>query len=147
MELQKIEQLLNKYFEGETTLKEEKVLRDYFNSTEVAPHLQVYQSMFAHFSASKNEVHQNEVKAFSKKPMQAENRSLWYSIAAGLAIVLGATFFFQQQNNTVPQEQEVLMAYEQTKNALQMVSEILNESTSQLTYINEFETTKNKIFK
>jgi len=147
MELQKIEQLLNKYFESETTLKEEKALRDYFSSSEVAPHLQAYQSMFAHFSASKDEVHQNDVKAFSEKPVQSKTRSLWYSIAAGLAIVLGATFFFQQQNNTAYQEQEVLMAYEQTKNALQMVSEILNESTSQLTYINEFENTKNKIFK
>lgn len=147
MELQKIEQLLNKYFESETTLKEEKVLRDYFNTQEVAPHLKAYQSMFAHFSASKNEVHQNEVKAFSEEPVQTKNHNLWYSIAAGLAIVLGVTFFFQQQNNTAYQEQEVLMAYEQTKNALQMVSEILNESTSQLTYINEFETTKNKIFK
>jgi len=147
MELQKIEQLLDKYFESETTLKEEKALCNYFSSSEVAPHLQAYQSMFAHFSASKDEVYQNDVKAFSEEPLQSKSRNLWYSIAAGLVIVLGATFFFQQQNNTTHQEQEVLMAYEQTKNALQMVSEILNESTSQLTYINEFETNKNKIFK
>lgn len=147
MELQKIEQLLDKYFEGETSLKEEKMLRDYFNTQEVAPHLKAYQSMFVHFSVSKAEMSDKEVKVFSEKSAIQHHRSVWYAIAAGLAIVLGVTFFFQQQKTSAFEEQEVLMAYEQTKNALQMVSEIFNESASQLTYINEFETSKSKIFK
>ena len=44
MEFNKMEALLEKYFEGETSIAEENELKDYFSSSNVAPHLEQYQS-------------------------------------------------------------------------------------------------------
>ena len=46
MELANIESLLDSYFEGETSLDQENILRDYFSSANVAPHLMAYQDLF-----------------------------------------------------------------------------------------------------
>jgi hypothetical protein len=45
MELNKIERLVEKYFDGETSVEEEKELRKYFASTDVASHLMQYKSI------------------------------------------------------------------------------------------------------
>ncbi|WP_294629348.1 hypothetical protein [uncultured Bacteroides sp.] len=44
-----IEELLNKYFEGETTCEEERQLRRFFAKGFVPEHLEVYRPMFAFF--------------------------------------------------------------------------------------------------
>ncbi|WP_430973594.1 hypothetical protein [Sunxiuqinia rutila] len=47
MELKEIKQILQKYWEGETTDQEERLLTDYFNSNNIAPELQQEQPFFA----------------------------------------------------------------------------------------------------
>ena len=42
MALDRIEKLVEKYFEGETSIAEEKELKTYFSSTDVAQHLEQY---------------------------------------------------------------------------------------------------------
>ena len=49
MELANIEKLVEKYENAETTLIEEDILREYFLSDNVAPHLEEYQMMMLHF--------------------------------------------------------------------------------------------------
>ena len=53
MELKLVEQLLEKYFQGETTIAEEKQLKAYFSSNDVASHLAKYQSLFGYFETQK----------------------------------------------------------------------------------------------
>ncbi len=47
MELKEIKQILQKYFEGTSSEREEQLLTDYFNSPAIAPELHKYQSFFA----------------------------------------------------------------------------------------------------
>lgn len=47
--MENIQQLLNKYFEGETSSAEEKELRQFFASAEVPEHLMMYKPLFAYF--------------------------------------------------------------------------------------------------
>jgi hypothetical protein len=55
MESTKIEALLDAYFEGNTNLEEEKVLRDYFNNKTVASHLVQYKPIFVGLQAAQQE--------------------------------------------------------------------------------------------
>ena len=53
MELVKIDYLVEKYFQGETSIAEEKELRSYFSSLDVAPHLEQYKAVFGYFTKQK----------------------------------------------------------------------------------------------
>ena len=53
MNFEHLKSLLNKYFEGETTLEEELLLSNYFNSTDIDSRLQQYQPLFQFFKAEK----------------------------------------------------------------------------------------------
>ncbi|MEX2349690.1 MAG: hypothetical protein WD554_02315 [Flavobacteriaceae bacterium] len=149
MDLQRIEKLLDAYFEGETSLAEEKILKEYFKRNEIAPHLEVYSDMFAYFETSKQETSDVD-PVFEKEEKRGFTHRMrnWYSIAALVVVALGVTFFLQQNNNiTQQEEQEALMAYEQTKQALNFFSHHFNESATNLTHVKEFGKTTNKVFK
>ena len=57
MELTNIEKLLVKYENAETTLEEENILRTYFSSNKVAPHLKEYQLIFNYFISNTDETY------------------------------------------------------------------------------------------
>ena len=50
MELHNIKQLLEKYFDGQTSIQEEKELKNYFSSKNIVSELMQYQDMFGYFS-------------------------------------------------------------------------------------------------
>ena len=86
MELAKIESLLDSYFEGETSLDQENILRDYFSSDNVAPHLMVYQGLFVGLKNAQKEVSKREVS----HPQTSTNSGRWWLIiAASVVILLG----------------------------------------------------------
>jgi hypothetical protein len=55
MKLSNIEELIQKYDEGETSLQEEQELADFFSQEQVPPHLQAYAAQFQFFSNRKRE--------------------------------------------------------------------------------------------
>ena len=85
MVLNRIEELLAKYDNAETTLQEEQELRTYFLSEDVAPHLEYYKPMFQYFAASQKEEFTKDV------PLKTRTRSLyqWISVAAVSILMLG----------------------------------------------------------
>ncbi|QYA26782.1 hypothetical protein G3I01_15200 [Gramella sp. MT6] len=146
MELSKIEKLLERYEEGETSLAEEKMLREYFLKEEVPEHLRSYQLMFT-FSAN-----QAGKRLESTPAVSSHNRKNWYawsSIAAILIVALGIFFFNDSSqrlnNNDLGTISEEEIALEKAKETLAMVSQFMNEGKSDLVYLKEFNNTKNKI--
>lgn len=145
MESGKIEKLLQKYEEGQTSLAEEKILRDYFLENEVPEDLRPYKLMFMFSEKQKH-------NKLEETPKMANNsyRFTWASIAAILIIALGIFFFFNNQSSqlsrndlgTITDEE---MALQKTKETLQMVSQIMNEGSADLVYLKEFNKTTNKI--
>ncbi|MAM29197.1 MAG: hypothetical protein CMC13_09245 [Flavobacteriaceae bacterium] len=144
MELTKVEQLLASYFEGTTTLQEEAELRAYFSGSDVAPHLQAYQPMFAAFAQSKDETFTREVVLPKEK--KTTNR-WWLGIAASLLVAIGVFGFFNQEPTLTAEEKEAMIAFEKTKEAFKLLSQNFNDGAEELTYINNFTETKNKILK
>lgn len=144
MELDNIEKLLNRYDDGETSLREEKLLREYFANEDVPEHLMSYKLMFA-FSAK-----QADVK-FKDKPKtsSAKNWYTWTSIAAILIVALGIFFFNDSSrmlnDNDLGTISDEELALQKTKETLNMVSQFMNEGKSDLVYLKEFNNTKNKI--
>ncbi|MCU6167891.1 hypothetical protein KWH76_24100, partial [Enterobacter roggenkampii] len=50
-----IDKILEKYFDGETSLEEEKILRQYFRQPEIEERHKMYASMFNFFSQERKE--------------------------------------------------------------------------------------------
>lgn len=92
--IQRIEELLERYFDGETSAAEEKELRRFFMSDEVPPHLQIHQPLFAFFD---QEIHKEETDAKNWSIPQRRRMIGWVSgIAAAVLLLLGIgqQFFF-----------------------------------------------------
>lgn len=145
MELKQIEILLEKYFEGETTLQEEKELKAYFSSNNVAPHLDVYVPMFTNFQKQK------EIQFTKALPLQPRKRNnvKWIGVAASVVVLFGTLLYFNNQNTSKdlgtfssPEE-----AFLETQKALHMVSLEVNKGVKSMEVLNEYEKTKKTIFK
>lgn len=77
-----IDNILEKYFEGESSLEEEKMLRNYFSQDEIEEHHKMYVPMFNFFT----EERQGTISTTQKKkrlPLY-----VWISIAASLLLLL-----------------------------------------------------------
>lgn len=149
MDLQKIEQLLDAYFEGETGIEVEKQLKAYFSSNDVAPHLEAYREMFVYFAQAKSESTSSEIKTLKPAKQGILKRMRpWYSIAALFVVALGVTFFLHNSNKISEAERiEAEIAFEKTKEALNFFSTHFNTGAANLSVLNEFENSTNKIFK
>lgn len=101
-----IQTLLDKYFEGLTSLEEEQKLRDYFASEEVDEEFEIHRSMFQFFIEERFKAEEEEVstpiiemKAVRhKRPSRVFVRAL-ISVAACLAILLTVKTYYSSQDN------------------------------------------------
>lgn len=146
MELHSIEILLERYFLGETSIAEEKQLKDYFSSPDVAPHLEQYKAVFGYFTKAKEEQFTKTV------PLQPRKRNYvaWISVAASVAILAG-TYFIMNKEQVPPQElgtfESPELAFQETQKALQLVSLNVNKGVESIEYIEEYNKTTKTIFK
>lgn len=144
MELVKIENLLEKYFEANTSLEEEKVLQTYFAQAYVAPHLQEYQAMFAYFSENKAEISNQQIQV---KPTKKTWQLGRLSIAAVLLLLFSVVYTILPKGITESEKREAQMALVETQKAFQLISQNLNKGNNAIAYLKDYEVTKNKIFK
>ena len=147
MELDRIEIILEKYFQGETSIAEENELKNYFSSSDVAQHLEQYQPLFGYFSQAKEQKFAPEI------PLQSKKRNVaWLSIAASVVVLLGIGTFAYLNDNNVAEKQDLgsydnpEVAFRETQKALALLSENVNVGIGSVQYINEYETAKDKVF-
>lgn len=101
----KIEDLLERYFEGTTSCEEEKELRHFFSRKNVPEHLEIYSSFFASLDMESKEFHRKQAR-----PKSNFRQKLMYSmvgIAAGLLLIIGVSQIFQ--NNPSVQQDYVII--------------------------------------
>lgn len=147
MVLNNIEALLEKYESGETSLKEEQLLKNYFSQEIVAPHLEVYKPVFAYFTASQQEQFTKEIKFKNKNAFNYK----WLAVAAFVVLTTGyylKTPVVDSYNDyaygTYDNPEDALK--EVTK-SLDMISNQFNKGASTVNYLNEIENTTSIIFK
>jgi hypothetical protein len=164
MNLQKIEQLITRYENGETTTAEEKMLFDFFNREEVPFHLRSYKAIFQYHEISREE-HLPDVNFDEKLFAAIENKQQprrlnnsrkiysWVGIAASIIILLGMYFQFGIRSPLIDITKiedtysDPELAYAETKKILMMISGTLNSGTEDLKNIKEFDKSVNELNK
>lgn len=146
MELDKIEKLLEKYFEATTTVEEEEALKRYFSQEKVEAHLGHYTPMFRYFSKAKEERFTKQVPLAQKGDGSSKNLYRWLSVAAAALLMLGIYFGKSYQDEQQLQRQQAEYAYNETKKALDMLAQNFGRGTEKVAYLNEFVEAKQKIY-
>ena len=146
MELRAIEKLLEKYFNAETSIAEEKDLKLYFSSQDVAPHLEQYRPLFGYFSQQAEQKFDKTIPLKSKKHYAG-----WISVAASVVLLGGLLTFF---NNPEPSQDDLgtyddpEVAFRETQKALNMLSKNVNVGVGSVQYVTgEYNKSKDVIFK
>jgi hypothetical protein len=154
MNIKEIKELLARYYEGETSLVEEKVLKDFFLSGNVPMELTDHKSQFLYFSlASGEEISDYEPgeEVFAEKmeipvvPLHSRrNRFLYISgIAATVLLLIGLVFTFREDvvnkpkmNNTNTDPE---LVFTQTRDILALVSVNFNKGINKMQYLGQFD--------
>ena len=143
MERNQIVALLQKYYNGMSSQEEERKLLEFFTGPDVTEEFDVDQKHFLALADMQNE--EIEVPAdleanilarlaIEQKPVRKLNTRLLYtitSVAAGLALIVSTFMFINRQPNLGTYD-DPQIAYAETKEALDMVSQIFNKGTEKL---------------
>ena len=146
MEHDKIATLLERYFDGATTIDHEKQLTNYFSSTNVSQEFEQYIAMFTYFESEKKLVYKREISLKSNK------KPIWLSMAAAIVLLCGLGTYYYMNNKSASKENDLgtfkspEIAFAETQKALQLLSSNVNVGINSVAYIDEYQNTKNKIF-
>ena len=153
MDYNMIKDLLDKYWNCETSLEEEAELRTYFSSGEVHKDLKSYAPLFQYF---KSESGIRISKDFDKKitrqfetgekPAKQRFLSIFYKVAAAVIFILFFVTIHQRFIDVKDKAVTVVKdtfddpekALEETKKALLLVSEKWNKGKSNISKLSEF---------
>jgi len=162
MDSKRINELLSKYWNCETSLEEEAELREHFKTGNIPDEFKETAPLFQYFEENKkkslNDISfDGQVMEKIHAPVeQGQIVRLVYNamrIAAGLAVVLAATWFIRNEiRSTTPQQvvdtyDDPKMAFEETKKALMMISKSFGTAKEQAKKINMFNEAQEEIQK
>jgi hypothetical protein len=94
--MMEIDDLLNKYFEGNTTVEEENVLRDFFRSEEVPKQLADCKPIFAYFD---EEI--QKMQGAANIPLK-RRRFIYWAAAASILLIIGVGQVYRGVMQTAP---------------------------------------------
>tara|TARA_B100000795_G_scaffold112372_1_gene83173 strand:+ start:20272 stop:20706 length:435 start_codon:yes stop_codon:yes gene_type:complete len=144
MEYNKVQQVLDAYFEGDTSLQEEIELRKYFNSDVVDKRLIGYIPLFKALIKASVEVSSTTIKI----PKTSNTFIPWWLSSAALIVsILGVAGFINSSNTRIAEQQQALAALKQSKNAMILLANQFNRATETLSLVNQFHQTKSKYLK
>jgi hypothetical protein len=143
MKTNEVKILLQKYYNGSTSPREESDLEEYFLNNQAGPEFEADKLHFMAVAAMRDEdievpvdletsvLHKlNEVQ---KRQVRGNRRIqyLVFSIAAALLLMV-STFIFLSRQNQTQYISDTKIAYAESHQALELVSKLFNEGTSQL---------------
>jgi hypothetical protein len=148
MESLRIHQLLQKYFEAESTLEEENELINYFNSNEVDNELKPYIPVFSglkEFSETENEELGDDLMDYileSEHKEKLKYRWMWQivtGVAAAVILVMLAVNFYSNQGQWDDTFTDPKQAYSEASKTLDFVAGKYNKGMALLKPIGKME--------
>ena len=151
MNIKEIEVLLGKYYNGETTLDEEKQLKDFFLHEPVPVHLESEAELFRYLNSASDQ--NMDDPDFDRKFMESietpvipihSSRNQFYfalSLAASILLLVGFLFTFRDAIYKQPLKNSITdpqLAYTETKKALMLVSVNFNAGLDQMWNLSTF---------
>ncbi|MFV0268333.1 MAG: anti-sigma factor family protein [Draconibacterium sp.] len=143
MKIEEVKDLLQRYFDGESTGAEERMLKAYFQSGEVAEEVAEYAGFFSGISAlahiADDPTIEEDVMDYILENEHREKtryRSMWKlvtGVAASVIIVLGGLLFYQEQQKSFKDTfQDPDEAYAYASKTLEFVSGKYSKGLAQL---------------
>ena len=151
MEPERIQDLLADYYEGNTSREEEALLMDFFLHSEVPEQMEADRLLFLSLADAAKEVIPDKdfdekliavlTKPSEKKGIVKMKRTIFAAtgIAASFLLLIGIYFFIaDRQSDVIISEysdytiEEAQIAYEEARNALLLVSHVMNTGTREL---------------
>ena len=148
--------MLDRFYQGETTLDEEQKLRQYFASTAVPEELIPDKELFEAFDQGTESIEVPEdlngkiltaIDRLERKDNRTRRISLFSlsGLAAGLLVLIAVYLFFLRDDNRslmasnqmTDTYEDPMQAYEEVKKTLAYVSNKLNEGTSELEQVKQ----------
>ena len=141
-----IEELLERYYDAQTSEAEEQQLKDFFLNEEVPPHLQAEKEMFLQLQVPEGleerlsrQIDQWEEQERRTLKVNHSFRLQWIGIAASLLLLFGAGWHLyaprpiaRQDTCATPEE-----AYAHAEKALVMLSTALDKGMNQMNTLQE----------
>ena len=130
MESKEIKELIDRYLAAETNLSEEERLRAYFRNGKVDSSLNWAKTLFAYSEIAGEE----QLDHFSVSSSMFN----WRRVAASVAIICVTSFgVYRLQENH--QQKQMRLAYQQTKEAFDLISTQMNKGTTSVSYLGYYE--------
>jgi hypothetical protein len=160
MDSSQLNALVAKYWKGETTLAEEKELREYFSTQDVPEELRETAMLFKYFQEegklqlASPKFDEQVINALPREKRKIDTRRWLYNsmrIAAGLLVFTVASYFVRDEiKKSSPQiivdtYDDPQLAFEEAKRALKMISNGFNTAETQARKINLFNEAKQEI--
>ncbi|MBC35472.1 MAG: hypothetical protein CL663_05465 [Bacteroidetes bacterium] len=160
MNSRRIEILLERYFSGETSLEDEKLLMEYFQGDDIPSHLQSLKGQFEYYSDEKEKEFLDEsfdnkiidlIQSEEEKSVKNTRRMYLYmasGIAASVLILMSLFFKFDPLTKKVEETfSDPEMAYNETRKALLLVSQTLNSGLEPMSKASKMNTGAEEIEK
>jgi len=137
MESKQVKILLDKFFEGKSTLEEERLLKIYFQQDEIADAFVPFQPYFVHTRSVQSVSIDKQFSLPDKSFLSVMGKRIASIAAIGLAVFSLSVFDFNK-----PTEEE--LAFAAFKENMFLVSNQLNRAQHDVTYINYLYNTPNQ---
>ncbi len=143
--------LINRYFEGLTSIEEEKRLKEYF-SGDVSPEYFALKKQFDLIRLSKNQIYESsrlESSILSAiDALEHENQpapkikrlTISYIAAASIALIIALSIFWPGRQKNQDTFTDPKLAYIETQNALLLISNKMNKGITPLSNIQKINT-------
>ena len=129
-----IKTLVEKYFEGETSLQEENILRHYFLYENVAADLVEFKVLFTAFEQESriflDETNNEILPTENETRTVLLNRNTAWAVAASVLFLIGSWFIYNNQTTQIeiPSQQELLIAQKYLNKSFQAFDRAYNKS-------------------